>query len=268
LTELALEAAGSLGEQTMPGPTGIVAGDQPLQIERPGKPKATLKDGGQVLLPAETVATISNTGDSPTTMLVVSLSPIIEATPTPEPTVEPTAEPEPTEESAADSANLASFLPSNEEVADIGFSSMALYPVNSVDDTGFFGLESMGLDDNWMTGILSIYEPGPDLDGVLQGQVSLDQFDDPTVPATIFGLSADSVEDFYTVIEPPQDSGADEVLAYFAENATPEGFSAVFIMGYYGSVFTTVIVFMRPGADAAVAENAARELWLAVDVAP
>jgi hypothetical protein len=145
---------------------------------------------------------------------------------------------------------------------------MALYPVNSVDDTGFFGLESIGLDDNWMTGILSIYDPGPDLDGVLQGQVSLDQFDDPTVPATIFRLSAEQVEDFYTVIDPPQDSGADEVLAYFAENATPEGFSAVFIMGYYGSVFTTVIVFMRPGADAAVAENAARELWLAVDVAP
>ncbi len=264
LTELALAAAGSLGEQTIPGPTGIVAGDESLQIERPGKPKATLDAGGQVLLPAETVATISNAGDSPTTMLVVSLLPIVEATP-----AQPTADPEPTAtsptgESQSDTADLEAFLPSSTDLRSIGLTSLRTLTVDSVEDTSFTGLESIGIADNWQNGIISICQPIVDLDDVIQAQISIDQFDTPLASATMFSSVDASASNLFTVIDPPLSSNASQVLAYSAEHFTAEGFSAVFIIGYYGAVFVTVTVYTLD-PNSVTAANVARELWMAVD---
>ena len=268
LAQLAIAPAGSLGEQTMPGPTVVIAGDEPVDIDRPGKPTATLSAGRSVLLPADTVATISNGGDAETTILMLGISPVPEATPEPaqpSPTAVPTeAPPAPTTPPSA-TTDLESFIPSHDALNAIGFWNAGIGNITSFSMTTLAGLEGTPFEDDWQQAMYFICAPDSSMPDVVQAEVEMNQFGSAANAKLIVQLTNASIQTDAKPLDPPSGSRADAITSYFVKADATGSWDAVVVLGSYGNVLVTLVVFSLDGSSSAAAEAAAIDLWMAVD---
>jgi hypothetical protein len=165
LAELAIAADGTLGKQTYTGPTALIANDQPFWVKRPRRLTSTLAANASFVIPPGTSATIENAGKDATTALVVGIIPTTVEIPELSATDEAvdghdsrsvTDDDETTP--AADTSDLAAYLPSTSAMAGAGFFESVRASVDDIAGSFFDTLTQQWVRDGWVREFGAVYD--------------------------------------------------------------------------------------------------------------
>ena len=110
-----------------------------------------------------------------------------------------------------------------------------------------------------------ICAPDSSMPDVVQAEVEMNQFGSAANAKLIVQLTNASIQTDAKPLDPPSGSRADAITSYFVKADATGSWDAVVVLGSYGNVLVTLVVFSLDGSSSAAAEAAAIDLWMAVD---